>query len=489
MNKILKQIRSKVDDLAETLESIKKSDFNKWRQGENLFIDFNDDNVIQIPMVPFRLYQADMIRDLYVNGIKRILLSRPRRSGKEFESWNAIIQGAIESPGLYLMVYPTNVRARGVLWEGNILLKDKTSLTFIDMIPKKLIASLNNQEMRLKLINGSVIWVLGSDIDPDKLRGTNPRGIVFSEFAYQDPRVFHIMLPALRQNDGWLIGQSTFDGMNHFYQLMHKNLNNPLWYCRIDSIKNLVDEKGDRYITDAMIEEDRSSGMPEYLIQQEYYGVVEINQETKYFAHAINFLMKNDRFVNDLAIPDKNVYTFWDLGVNDKTAIVLAQFVRRNEVFHPFIIGYIENNNREFKFYIDAIRQFANRKGLIIHSHFAPHDGAERDYYNGLKDIRAHGQELGENFQVVRRPPTMQFGIEVSRQALHLCYFDQSESQRLIDCVSNYSKEFDERAGIYKDRPVHDWSSHGVKAFQTMALALHDKMISDRVYETVYYTQ
>ena len=160
-----------------------------------------------------------------------------------------------------------------------------------------------------------------------------------------------------------------------------------------------------------MIEEDRRAGMPEYLIQQEYYGVVEINQETKYFAHALNFMYKNDRFGVNLSRPNNNVYTFWDLGVNDKNSIVLVQFVREYDLIRPYIIGYIENNNREFKFYINEIRQFCARKGLVVHTHFSPHDGAERDYYNGLKDIRVHGQELGEHFVIVKRPPTMQFGV------------------------------------------------------------------------------
>ena len=99
---------------------------------------------------------------------------------------------------------------------------------------------------------------------------------------------------SLGQNGGWMIGQSTFDGMNHFYQMIENNKDDPLWYCRVDSIATLIDENGDRYISDAMVEEDRRAGMPEYLIQQEYYGVVQINQETKYFAHDIKEIFENN---------------------------------------------------------------------------------------------------------------------------------------------------------------------------------------------------
>ena len=166
------------------------------------------------------------------------------------------------------------------------------------------------------------------------------------------------MLPPLRQNGGWLLGQSTFDGMNHFYQLIKKNQDNPLWYCRVDSITNLIDEEGNRYITDEMIEEDRQAGMPEYLIQQEYYGVVEINQETKYFAHALNMVYQDERIIAELMIPERNVYAGWDIGINDCTAIVLFQVKRVQNFYKVLVIGYIENNNRDLEFYVMEVRRF-----------------------------------------------------------------------------------------------------------------------------------
>jgi hypothetical protein len=42
--------------------------------------------------------------------------------------------------------------------------------------------------------------------------------------------------------------------------------------------------------------------------------------------------------------------------------------------------------------------------------------------------------------------------------------------------------------GTYKNRPVHNWASHGVDAFQTMTLALDGDMITDGShYDVVYY--
>jgi hypothetical protein len=452
----------------------------------NLFVTFDDGEEVKLPYIPFRPYQIELQVKLYIEKVLRHLLERPRRSGKEVESWNLLIEGSIESPGLYMMVYPTNVRAKAVLWDGAILMPNGASVKFLEMIPKRLIQSINNQEMKIKLVNGSVIWVVGSDIDPDKLRGTNPRGIVYSEFAFQDPRVFYVMLPALRQNGGWLIGQSTFDGMNHFYQLIEHNKNDPLWYCRADSIVTLLDENGNRYITDEMIEEDRRAGMPEYLIQQEYYGVVQINQETKYFAHAMKVILECGRLVPNLVIPNANVYSAFDIGVNDCTAITLFQVRRIDNYLKPSVIGYFENNNRDLAFYVMEIRRFCNRYNLTFKDHFVPHDGQKRDFNTGKNTIDFL-RDMGESGFVVPRPTSKENAIESMRRMLYLCDFNKENTQRLIDCLANYSKEFDDKMGTYKNRPLHNWASHGVDSFQTMTLALDGDMISDRPFDVVYY--
>jgi len=487
MSRLLKAARALATEMTEDMAGLVASRYLCHRDADaNLIVNFHDGEIIRLPFVPFRPYQVEAAQALFIKKIKRLLLERPRRSGKEVESFNFIIESAIEDPGLYIMVYPTNVRARAVLWDGAItLMPEGRSVKFLDMIPERLVVKKNNQEMKVWMTNDSVIWIMGSDINPDKLRGTNPRGIVYAEFAFQDPRVSYIMMPALRQNNGWMVGQSTFDGMNHFYQMIENNKDDPEWYCRVDSIINLVDADGNRYITDEMIEEDRRSGMPEYLIQQEYYGVVEINQETKYFAHAVKNIRETNRIVSNLLIPDANVYSAFDIGINDCTAIVLFQVKRVNSYFRPHIIGYLEANNRDLAYYVTEIRRFCARYNLVFRDHFVPHDGQKRDFNTGKNTIDFM-MEMGESAFIVPRPTSKENAIEAMRRKLYLCEFNKENTQRLIDCLSDYGKEFDDKMGTYKNRPLHNWSSHGVDAFQTMTLALDADMISDRFCDVVY---
>ncbi len=465
------------------------STYNLSRDSHNnLIVTWADSYEIKIPVINYRPYQNE-IRDQLINKTSmRIIVQWPRRSGKEVTSWNIILDYAISEPGLYIMAYPTNVRARKILWEGAMLNNDTgASVKFIDMIPKRLLSRKpNDADMSIHLTNGSLIWVVGCDIDPDKLRGTNPRGIVFSELAFSDPSVLYNMLPVLRQNGGWLFGQSTYSGMNHFYWMLKKNKGDPLWYCREESINSLLDEHGNPYITDEDVDEDRRAGMPEYLIQQEYYGNVQINEETKYFAIAINEIHKSGRIIQGHYLPNKNVYAFYDIGVSDYTAITLAQFESRAGKLWPTVIGYIENNNRALSFYVSEIRAFCNARNLSFKMHVLPHDGKNRNFNDGLKNTVDYLSEMGELGILVKRPTSHKTAIEAIRQKLFMTTFNEENTQRLIDCLSNYEKEYDEKMGKFKDNPVHDWSSHGVKSYQTLALALDSELISEIAYDIIY---
>ncbi len=271
--------------------------------------------------------------------------------------------------------------------------------------------------------------------------------------------------------------------------MLKKNKDDPLWFCRDESINTLVDKDGNPYITDEDVDEDRRAGMPEYLIQQEYYGNVQINEETKYFAIAINAVHESERIIKNYYLPNKAVYAFYDIGVSDYTAITLAQFESRNGKLWPVVIGYIENNNRALSFYVGEIRLFCNMRNLTFKMHFLPHDGANRNFGDGLKTTQDYLTEMGELSQIVKRPSKHKTAIEAIRQKLYMTTFNEENCQRLIDCLSNYEKEYDDKMGKFKDHPKHDWSSHGVKSYLTLALALEGELITEVSYDVIYYDQ
>lgn len=475
-------------DKAYALEERLASAKYKCRRDDkgNMAIYFVNGNVIQFPYIKLRPYQLDAQHELFVLGKKRLFLVRPRRAGKEVESWTLLLEAAIEKPGLYLMIYPTNVRARIVLWDGSISLPDGRSLKFLDMIPRELVVSFNKQEMSITLTNGAIIRVIGSDIDPDKLRGVNVLAAVFSEYAFSDPRVLYILMPVFRQNGGWFILQTTFNGMNHAYRFMKEIQTNPDWYCRVDSVESLVDEHGNRYVTDDMIEEDRKSGMPEFMIQQEYYSIVQLNEETLYFAIQMNAMYESSRIDKDIVLPGKRVRAHLDIGWDDSTALVLEQQDRNG---NPVIIGYHENRNKVFEYFIHWAELYCQQKGVFLDKNvYLPHDGANKNPGNG-KGYSDYVQEMGYIPLIMPRPSSHIMAVQAIRKMLYRVKIDSNGCQRLIDCLSNYSKEFDQKSGTYNDTPKHDWSSHGVKAFQTMTFAYDSNKVNENTYDVIYYNR
>ena len=60
-------------------------------------------------------------------------------------------------------------------------------------------------------------------------------------------------------------------------------------------------------------------------------------------------------------------------------------------------------------------------------------------------------------------------GIEQAREILHRCVFDEDKCEEGISHLENYRKEWDDKRGCWKDRPLHDHTSHAADAFRYLA--------------------
>ena len=110
-------------------------------------------------------------------------------------------------------------------------------------------------------------------------------------------------------------------------------------------------------------------------------------------------------------------------------------------------------------------------KGYNYSEHFMPHDADHRRLGKDAKSARQHAEEVGiKPVRVVPRISSEQDGIEASRQYLPTVWIDEERCARLVDCLDSYRKEWDEKHGVWKDKPLHDQFSHGYKAFETAAV-------------------
>jgi hypothetical protein len=188
----------------------------------------------------------------------------------------------------------------------------------------------------------------------------------------------------------------------------------------------------------------------------------EASVEGAYFGKQM-LKMRSEGRICRIPVLDKPVYTTWDLGVGDAMTISFWQDLG----LERRLIDYYENSGEGFGFYAKVL----NERGYNYAEHFMPHDADQRRLGKDAKSAKQHAEEVGiKPVRVVPRIASEQDGIEASRAYFPTVWIDEERCSRLIDCLDSYRKEWDDRLGTWKDKPLHDWSSHGYKSFETAAV-------------------
>ena len=388
------------------------------------------------------------------SGKKRAVLVWHRRAGKEKTCWNYLIMQACHKVGIYYYFFPHFSQGRKILWDG----VDKDGFKLLNHIPKGLLdGDPNSTEMKVRLRNGSIIQVIGTN-NIDSVVGTNPCGCVFTEYSLQDPVAWQLIRPILVENGGWAVFNFTPRGANHGKELYDMARLNPDWYCQMLTVDDT------KVVTPEQIQAERDAGMSEDFIQQEFYCSFTLGVEGSYYAKYLQDARDEDRIGNVAWNKQGRVYTAWDLGYGDSTSIIFYQVV--GQEIH--VIDYYEAHGEGLPHYAGVLKD----KPYIYADHYAPHDIDSHSFSSGLS-AREVGASLGLRFVVL---PTLKIriedGIEAVRGIFPRIYIDEKKCKHLVKCLENYRKEFDTRLEVYKERPRHDKYSHGADAMRYMAIAV-----------------
>jgi len=162
--------------------------------------------------------------------------------------------------GTYFYIFPTYNQGRKVLWDG----VDKDGFPYLGHFPPELIRGKPNEtEMRIEFINGSAFQIVGCD-SIDNIVGTNPVGVVFSEFPLGKPQAWDYLRPILAENGGWAIFDYTPRGMNHGWKLLQQAKADDAWFYQILTVDDT------KVIPQEVLDSERQQ-MPEDLYYQEYH--------------------------------------------------------------------------------------------------------------------------------------------------------------------------------------------------------------------------
>jgi phage terminase large subunit len=399
---------------------------------------------------------------------KRILLLWHRRAGKDLASLSALALEAYERPGNYLYLLPEQTQAKKIIWRGI----DGTGIPFLDRIPDAIIRNKFSSEMLIEINtkcgNLSTIQIGGADTY-DSWMGTNPQGIIFSEYSLQDPMAWMHFRPILVENGGWAVFIYTARGKNHGYDLYEIAGENPgTWHRSKKTIDDTHRHDGSPVISHEDYLQEIKEGMPEALALQEFYCDFEAALEGSYYGDLMAIAKAEGRVGMFPHNPAKQVFTAWDLG-NDANVVIFAQ---ASEGGDPRIIDYIEKPDTPFS----EICREVLAKPYTYSLHFGPHDIVNRDHETNTRLNTA--RDLGLDFVVTPRG-SRDDGIEAVRQLLPRTVFHAPGTERLIDVLRSYYRIFDRKLKIFRDIPVHDWASHGSDAFRILAVNWQPEYVDD----------
>ena len=395
-----------------------------------------------------------------------------RRSGKDKTHFNLIVKKAFERIGGYYYLFPTYRQGKKIIWDGI----DGDGMKFLDHIPPHTIKRKNNTEMFIELINGSIIQIVGMD-NVDLILGTNPVGCVFGEFSLQDPRGWQLLRPILKENNGFAIFQFTPRGQNHGYKILQvakkmikraqeKGVK-PKWFSQVLTVDDTIRDDGTPVFTKEDIEEERAEGMPEELIQQEYYCSFNASIHGAYYGKIMQALEEKGRFQKGLYDPKLKVSTYWDLGIDDSMSILFVQILGKEIRF----VDYHEESGEGLAYYAKVLQD----KPYVYDKHYGPHDIEVREIGTG-KSRKEVAEGLGIRFEVVARPEKKEDGIEAVRMILPKTFIDEETCERVIEALKNYHKKWNDKLKAFSITPEHDWSSHCADAVQTFALGYEEKV-------------
>jgi phage terminase large subunit len=387
------------------------------------------------------------------NGGLRAACVWHRRAGKDLVALHQAAKMAHERKAMYWHCLPTYRQAKKALWDG--FTKDGKRIlecVFPGFLnpgsASGIVKRKNESEMLLELKCGSMVQLVGSDT-VDNLVGAGPAGVTFSEYSISKPRAWDLVRPMLAENGGWANFIYTPRGNNHGRKLFDTAKANPEWFSELLTI----------YDTGALpvsiLEDERKAGMPEALVRQEYLCDWTAALVGGVWGDLLEALEK-EGCLTDFEHERDGVYTSWDLGISDSTAIWFWR-VADNGVD---VVDFYESHGKPMSHYLDELEARSRRMGYKYAKHWLPHDARARTLQTGASIVEQVVARLGADKVGISPELSLADGIQAARWLLQQDTAIHARCGEGIEALKQYHYAYDEDARAFSSRPEHDWSSH-----------------------------
>lgn len=371
-----------------------------------------------------------------------------RRCGKTVSCINDVIYRALtegKENARYAYIAPYYGQAKTIAWD------------YLQRYAKPVTAKSNQSELWVELINGARIKLFGAD-NPDALRGLYLDGVILDEYADMKPSIWGAVIrPLLADRQGWATFIGTPKGHNSFWEIYNQATKSGNWF-----VKTLrASQTGLLHDTELR---DAFNAMTEDQYMQEFECSFEAAILGAYYGKEMRVLTDQGRITKVEYDPMFPVHTAWDLGYSDDTAIWWYQVVH-GEIR---VLEYHSSNGQPVHYYTGLIQS----KNYHYGTHWLPHDARAKTLASGGKSVieQISTKIPVESLKIVPSL-SLQDGIQATRLALNRCWFDIDKTEDGVECLRQYQREYDEDKKVFRDKPRHDWTSHGADAFRMLAIA------------------
>lgn len=372
-----------------------------------------------------------------------------RRAGKTVANINELVKGAASCPldnPRFAYIAPYLNQAKDIAWT---YLKEYTA--FIPGVKR------NEGELYVEFPTAkgvARIRIYGAD-NPDRLRGIYLDGVVLDEYGDMDPSIWvNVLRPALADRKGWAAFIGTPKGKNGFHRVWMAASNDPDW----TRLQLKASESG---LLDPAELEAAAKEMDADTYEQEFECSFEAAVKGAYYGDLLADADKTKRIRPVPYDPTIPVYTAWDLGMADSTAIWFAQIVNREFWF----IDYLKGEGVGLDWYAKKLGERPYSYG----GHILPHDVRVRELGTGKSRLEVL-EALGIRATIAPQL-TVADGIMAVRGILPRCWFDEDKCSDGVEALRMYRRERDDKRQEFRLNPVHDWTSHPADAFRMFAVA------------------
>ena len=168
------------------------------------------------------------------------------------------------------------------------------------------------------------------------------------------------------------------------------------------------------------------------------------------------------------------VHTVWDLGVGKNMRV--GFFQKDSALNRIRMVDHLVGEGSEG---LPEIIAKVLKKPYIFGKHFGPHDLESTDIGTG-KTRMEMAKSVGLSFILVP-----EYSVEDGINAVYLWLdrldVDKTNCKEWIKSMKAYEREWDEKRGMYKDDPLHNWASHDADMSRYASL-VENKMTNDNQF-------